>query len=718
MTKYDYDNNGIARVFDDGKWYLIDKDEKRVSDGYTYIEEWGDGYYKAELGAKKNILRPDGSTVLRVWHNDVFKVKHGFFVFSNTIRKSKTNPKTRYTHGVAHVNGDIIFPMIFDTAYWVEDKDFIYAEIEEKPYLITTDGTIYDVARSHLPKKATVDYKQLFEKFANWTLPGLQFFYRDTNAPVIVDATYHVGDILRAGFFVDVTTKLQKPAHKTRFLIASAHAAMFCEVEELCQENPDVKKWNLCTFHFNSYFKVMDVYEKDGVTQVFLLHIPAAAAFFLGSDEAAMNFMNEATGQETSLVEMARKSLDEKLKMEVHPRSLDLTFCKRMEQPVGLDEEFYPVLLNAAKEPTEGKDAALSIMVHKLADDADIKDFIEVEDNFPYTGVEGTICEGCIYAGGIHGKGEGCGRLFAKSFRNRYLKGRCEYRKTDLFEPSDFEEMDQYRKKKAKEKEEKSSDVYALSIVKDFIKERLDGDIDKLRDLDLETLKGDEKYGQDFGPKSELAKSIMALVFGNVWPNLSVDSINHYEYSSSQMIHYQNLFGSNILDQYFKGMEKFNPSKEQFERALRVAHLINSIGNFWVLPNKLNDKETMAGYKDNPKFRGYMDRYLQAMYGVFTDEKKPDMHLKGIFYKNRKVMTEYQGAEGWTHFVDNMMLKDFVDESGKPKEIFDYIWSYMKDLDRENYFKAVDKFCTFCEENIPKRADQMIIILKTIMNNK
>ena len=59
MTKYDYDSNGIARVYDDGKWYLIDKTERRVSDGYTYIEEWGEGYYKAELGAKKNILRPD-----------------------------------------------------------------------------------------------------------------------------------------------------------------------------------------------------------------------------------------------------------------------------------------------------------------------------------------------------------------------------------------------------------------------------------------------------------------------------------------------------------------------------------------------------------------------------------------------------------------------------------------------------------------------------------
>lgn len=718
MTKYDYDSNGIARVFDDGKWYLVNRAEERVSDGYTYIEECGEGYYKAELGAKKNILRPDGSVVLRVWHNDVFKVKQGFFVFSNTIRKSKTNPKTRYTYGVAHVNGDVIFPMIFDCAYWMDDNDFIYAEIEEKPYLITTDGTIYDVARSHLPQKAKVDYKQLFEKFANWTLPGLQFFYRDTNAPVIVDATYHVGDIVRAGFFVDVTTKLQKPAHKTRFLIASAHAAMFCEIEELCEKNPDVKKWNLCTLHFNSYFKVMDVYEKNGVTQVFLLHIPAAAAFFLGNDEETMNFMNEATGQETSLVDMARKSLDTKMEMDVHPRSLDLAFCKRMEQPVGLDDEFYPLPLNAADEPEEGKEAALSNMVHKLADDADIKDFIEMEDNFPYTGVAGSICEGCIYAGGIRGKGEGCGRLFAKSFRNRYLKGRCEYKKTDIFKPSYFEEMDQYRKEKAKEKEEKSSDVYALRIVKDFVKERLNGDIDKLRDFDLGTLKEDEKYGKDFVSKSELAKSIMALVFGDAWSNLTVDSIDHYEYCSSQMVHFQNLFGSNILDQYFKGMQKFCPSKEQFERALRVAHLLDSIGNFWVLPNKLNDKESMASYKDNPKFRGYMDRYLHAMYAVFMDEKRPDMHLKGIFYKNRKVMTAYQGAEGWARFVNNMMLQDFVDESGKPKEIFDYVWSYMKDLDRESYFKSVDKFCTFCEEAIPKRADQIISVLITIMNNK
>ena len=262
----DYDSNGLARVYDDAKWCLIDRSGKQVSDWYSYIEEWGSGYYKAEQGVKKNILRPDGTIVLKEWHNDVFKVEtNGFFIFSNTIRKSKTNPKTRYTYGVANVNGDIIFPMVFDRASWMEKKDAIYAEINEKPYIVTLDGSLYDPARGHLPQKISIDHKEFFEKFANWVLPGLQFFYKDTDAPVIIDTTYHVGDILRAGSFVDVTTKLLKPVHRTRFLIASAHVAMLCEVDDICQHNPKVKEWNLSTLHFNSYFKVMDVYEKDSL---------------------------------------------------------------------------------------------------------------------------------------------------------------------------------------------------------------------------------------------------------------------------------------------------------------------------------------------------------------------------------------------------------------------------------------------------------------------
>lgn len=587
---YDFDNNGLARAYKDCKWALFDRCGNQVGEWYSYIEEWGEGFYKIEQGAKKNIMRPDGTVVLKAWHNDVFKVKHGFFLFSNTIRKSKNNPKTRYTYGLAHVTGDVIFPMIFDSAEWLKKGDGIYAEINSKPYILTLDGSVYDPARDHLPQK---------------------------------------------------------------------------------------------------------------------MH-----------DETAMNFVNETTGQETSLIDMARKSLDEKMQMEVHPRSLDKEFCARMEHPIGLDDDFYPVPINSADEPEEGPIANLSNMIHKLADDADIKDFINVEDNYPYHGVEGSVCEGCIYANGIQGHGEGCGRLFIKSFRERYLKGRCEYRKTELGKPSHFEEMDKYNQQKAKEKEEKTSEVYALRTIKTFTDKYLGGDISKLRDYDLSKVKEDETYGNVDAAKSAIVKSVLALVFADSWPGLSVESIERYEYCSSMMIHSQNLFGSNILDQYFKGMEKFCPSKELFDRALKVFHLLNSIGNMWVLPNKLNDKGSLASYKDAYKFRGYMDKYLQAMYAVFEGAKKQDLHLKGIFYKNRKMLANYQGITGWTNFVNNMLLQGFVDDECKPKDCFDFVWSYMKDIDRDSYFRAVDRFCTFCEKVIPQRADRMIEKLETILNNK
>ncbi len=712
---YDFDNNGLARAYKDCKWALFDREENQVGEWYSYIEEWGEGFYKIEQGAKKNIMRPDGSVVLKAWHNDVFKVKQGFFLFSNTIRKSKNNPKTRYTYGLAHVNGDVIFPMIFDRADWLEKGDGIYSEIDSKPYILTLDGSVYDPACDHLPRKINVDYKELFEKFANWTLPGLQFFYRDTDAPVVIDTTYHVGDVLRAGFFVDVTTKLYRPAHKTRFLIASAHAAMMCEIEELCQQNPDVKKWNLCTLHFNSYFKVMDVYEKDGVTQVFLLHIPAAAAFFIGHDETAMNFVNEATGQETSLIDIARKSLDEKMQMEVHPRSLDKEFCERMEHPIGLDDDFYPVPLNSADEPEEGPIANLSNMIHKLADDADIQDFINVEDNYPYHGVEGSVCEGCIYANGIQGHGEGCGRLFIKSFRERYLKGRCEYRKTDIKTPSEFEEMDKYHKKIEKEKIEKSCDTFALNKLKKFIAERLDGDIKNLKDFDFYTLKEDTDFGDErvsvVGLESMIVKSILTLAFADTYPDFTYESMDKHKYKADTINITNTIFGINFED-YYKALETYDAPSELHARVVRFGKKVHTIGNIMVLPFGLHQMRDTK-----PLGRGYCDVFLTEFYKMMTGAKKCNMKMFDALNLKKKEIAAFRTEDNFNHIVHALMLEDFLDSEGKPKQVFQGLFSWEPGISRDTFTKAANEFLDFCEPFIDKRADRIIEKLERILSN-
>lgn len=227
----------------------------------------------------------------------------------------------------------------------------------------------YDKVGCHPDRE--IDFNQFMEDCINWILPGLQFFYRDTDAISNAAEIYKVGTTIRAGFFIDVTTKLLKPNHKTRYIIASAHVAPLYEIEDLVKRNPAVEEWNLCTLHYNSYFKVMDIYEKDGVTQVFLLHIPENMARLMGA--ASIEFVNQAMGENVSLVDMARGSLDEKMQMEVHPRSFDKEWCERTEAPVGLTAEGQLFPLEPMPDFANPEMANFGHAIHHMANDADVE---------------------------------------------------------------------------------------------------------------------------------------------------------------------------------------------------------------------------------------------------------------------------------------------------------------------------------------------------------
>ena len=50
--------DGIAIAFQNEKWGLIDTEGNHISEfKYNFVEPAGEGYYKAEIGAKKNLLR-------------------------------------------------------------------------------------------------------------------------------------------------------------------------------------------------------------------------------------------------------------------------------------------------------------------------------------------------------------------------------------------------------------------------------------------------------------------------------------------------------------------------------------------------------------------------------------------------------------------------------------------------------------------------------------
>lgn len=470
---------------------LIDTEGNHISEfKYNFVEEWGEGYYKCEIGSKKNILRRDGTEVLRVWFNDVYKVKRGLFIIGNTIRKTKDHP-TLYPRGLASVNGDILFPPMFNRLRWHDEVllDFFYAEKDGKPYLIDKSGFIIDPAGDHLPK------------------------------------------------------------------------------------------------------------------------------------------------------------------------------------------------------PLDGS------------------------DNFMWDGPKNTICDGCVFTDGINSRGEGCRVLQKEDFRNNVMKGVCQYRKTDEHKLSRKEEDDKYNEKKAKEKASKVTDVYATSLVKDFIKDKLDGDIMKLTSFDFNELEGDEKYGNSggyaFSPeKTCILKAIMALTFKDAWPALTYDGLDHLDYEVASVNTYMMLLGFPLGDS-FKALREFRPSADLLDRAWAFYRLCHTVGNYVVWPGGFSfcrDKLRRS--------QRYIDTYLQAIHFAFINPRKGNIDMLQVINKRKKAFDIYRSDEGFTEMCRKLMLGDYLDYMGKPMSLFYGVWSDQKDLTREDYFKAIEQYFDFCEEEIVKRTK---LIVKRLM---
>lgn len=256
-------------------------------------------------------------------------------------------------------------------------------------------------------------------------------------------------------------------------------------------------------------------------------------------------------------------------------------------------------------------------------------------------------------------------------------------------------------------------DNKAINLLRDFVKEKLGGDIYKLRTYDFTTLDDDRKYGSTNHTDAPIIKAVLSVAFGDVWPGLSMDQMEHGPYKCATIQTYQNLFGINMCDQYFKGMQYFKPSDFQFQRALRIAHLTYSVGNLWVLPGN----GTISNRILDNSYRYYMDKFLKNIYAVLTEQKRVDKTLQKAI-ENSPQMKPYYGEEGFQKFIHDMMLEDYVDYYGKPMDIFDFVWSSMRGLDRDKYFKAVDQYCSFCEKAFAKRAEKVVKKLEMILSSQ
>lgn len=709
------------------EWVLVDYHGNCISDRYNYIEPAGEGFYMVEKGTRHNIMRRDGSLVLKEWPHRVWKVRNGYFQIENTIRKTKNTP-TRYVAGVAHVSGIIVFPMIFESTGFFDDPSDpdMLAMKDGQPYIIHS-GALYDRQKRHYPAKPEPDeLGKFFEQIVNWILPGLQLFYRDTDSDIDVDRMYTIGKVLRTGFYTSVSTKLQRPAQKIRFLIASAHAALLCSDENGSVNetglnfSPRAEEWRHAVISKNAWLKVLDVYKVGDITQIFMIQIPETAAMFLGDNQTVFNFINEAGGNGTTLVEIARRSLDEKMKQLVHPRSMDTDWLELMSRPIGYTLEGQPYSIapdyTLDEEPFSNQprnyehNRYFCRVIHNWAEDRDIaQDY----DGFPWRGVVGSVCDGCMYAKGTNGRPFGCGRLSQENFRKSYISGLCDYWKFNLETESWFERQTRMEHEKAEEHQSKTSGSYASNLIMDFIGEHLEGKIENLLKFDFHTLLEDKKYGPIKGPTMiqnyAIVKSIIEIVFGEYWPDLNVETLDSCQYQIGTIIHYQRLAGVRIADRRFKTLDAHYPDKVMIDMAEELYSHCYTLGDFIVWPNKA----IMANMFDDYKMRGYIDRMFIAMYEVMTDGHKQNTNVKTAMYKNRKLMKDYQGKEGFVAFMRNSLLERFINEDGSPKSLFYGLSNAARDFRPELLPEALRQYHDFIVPTIYLRSRKILKTLKT-----
>ena len=167
------------------------------------------------------------------------------------------------------------------------------------------------------------------ERLMNWTFPGAGLYYRDVELDENTIAKYEAGQIIRSNVFVYVSCFAGKPIKSCRFIIASSKAANIGAL------NPEVERWGMHIINVNSYFKVLDVYRKNGQTQVFLLHIPAK-----GIEVFKYSVFNFGEGDiEKQFIERARAGFDQRLEMPPAPELEEDGWLERTNYPVGLDAD-------------------------------------------------------------------------------------------------------------------------------------------------------------------------------------------------------------------------------------------------------------------------------------------------------------------------------------------------------------------------------------------
>lgn len=259
----------------------------------------------------------------------------------------------------------------------------------------------------------------------------------------------------------------------------------------------------------------------------------------------------------------------------------------------------------------------------------------------------------------------------------------------------------------------------SIKFIKDFVATYLNGDIDNLLDYPLSKLKQDRKFGcpgRTFDcDDTEIIRHIYIALYGDVWPNLTLDSLKSYDFRGDTLNTYNTMFGRPTDLTVHPGLDRFDVTDSLRQKVATFRVRYSHIGNMVVLPNLKVDGKSINTYRGcHAQWRDFFDRFIIALHDIMTNADVQDDGLATLIEANKIFFEDYKGEDSFKKIVDGLMLNDYVDENYTPLRITKGLFFWKKGLSSEEYEDEATKYIDFANRVIDNRTRLMVDKLKTL----
>ena len=270
-------------------------------------------------------------------------------------------------------------------------------------------------------------------------------------------------------------------------------------------------------------------------------------------------------------------------------------------------------------------------------------------------------------------------------------------------------------------------DNKAKMLLRDFIQEKLDGELKNFRSFDIKSLRDSEKYGcpgRYFDcDDTEIMRAVYVVLWENFLPDLSMDTLgNAGKYRGDTMNSFHTMFGREIPERpgFYAGLEKYDPSDEIRERVREFSRkYCSTIGNFVVLPNLCVRNTTLNCYRGTNQWRDFFDRFLIELNKILLGQTEGiDRMLKELVDANGFCFNKFRGEKAAGDFIEDLVLTDYCDlgNQRRPRIVFPMNYHWMNECAADRYFDDVNKYLDEAENIINHRAGKLILRLQDTLS--